>query len=62
MISNNEGRELHERLQDVITIRIQQMAQSHAEPDEQSVQSLANHFTAMQAVEWLLEKHPGFFE
>lgn len=45
-----------------VTIRIQQMAQSHTEPDEQSVQSLANHFTAMKAVEWLIEKYPGFFE
>lgn len=62
MIANNEGRELLTRLEDIVTIRIQQMAQSHSEPDDQSVQSLANHFTAMKAVEWLVEKYPGFFE
>lgn len=62
MIANNEGRQLHERLQDIVTIRIQQMAQSHTEPDEQSVQSLASHFTAMKAVEWLINEYPGFFE
>ncbi|MBY3306177.1 hypothetical protein HFO04_25905 [Rhizobium laguerreae] len=62
MIENNEGRELLERLEDIVTGRIQQMAQSKADLDEESVQSLAAHFTAMQAVQWLVDKHPGFFK
>ncbi|MCJ7995886.1 hypothetical protein J5N58_08120 [Rhizobium cremeum] len=45
MIRENEGRELLERLEDVVTSRIQQMASSDTDLTEADVQSLANHFT-----------------
>jgi len=62
MIKANDGRELLERLEDVVTSRIQPMAESKYGIDEQSAQSLANHFTAMKAVEWFRDKYPAFFE
>lgn len=62
MISNNDGRALLERLEDVITGRIQHLANREEDLDEASVQSLANHYTAMKALEWFRDKHPAFFE
>ncbi len=62
MTSRNEATDLHDRLEDIITTRICQMAQSNTEPDEQSIQSLANHVIARDAVKRFIDEHPGFFE
>ncbi|PLU37986.1 hypothetical protein BMJ27_07435 [Sinorhizobium medicae] len=62
MTQYNEATALYERLEDIVTTRICQIAQSHTEPDEQSVASLANHVVVRDAVKRFIDEHPGFFE
>ncbi len=62
MTSRNEATDLHDRLEDIITTRICQMANSNSEPDEQSIQSLANLVVVRDEVRRFIDEHPGFFE
>ncbi|MBY3175643.1 hypothetical protein HFO27_13480 [Rhizobium leguminosarum] len=62
MTTFNEATDLYDRLEDIVTTRICQMAQSNTEPDEQSIRSLANHVIARDAVKRFIDDHPGFFK
>lgn len=62
MTTLKEATDLYDRLDDIVTTRICQMAQSINEPDEESVQSLANHVIARDAVKRFIDENPSFFE
>lgn len=56
-----EATDPYNRLEDIVPVRISQMAQSQSEPDGQSIQSLANHVIARDAVKRFIDENPRFF-